>query len=173
MMRLILGLAMSVLAFVAANADPLAESHAGKMQCHRPDTVRKTCGSMSSYTMEPGGVITNKAEVLLSPHQVLTMTTVTPVVLKGEAICGQVRAQDLQTADIRLNGAILPDAQAKGLRTQLAQHFGELIGKEICTIYVPAGDKLSTQVTVDGVAKPAYTQIVIWVKPEDDYKVAP
>ena len=172
-MRLALGLAMSLLALSAANADPLAESHAGKVQCHRPDTVRKTCGALSSYTMEPGGVTTNKAEVLLSSQQILTMTTVTPVVLKGEAICGQVRARDLQTAEIHLNGAILPEEQAKGLRTQLVQHFGELIGKEICTTYVSVGDKLSTQVTVDGVAKPAYSQTVIWVMPEDGYKVSP
>ena len=171
-MRLALGLALSVLT-LAAHADPLAESHAGKVQCYRPDTARKTCGAIGSYTMEPGGVATNKAEVLLSPQQLLTMTTLTPVVLKGEAICGGIRAQDLQTAEIRLNGAILPSEQAKAVRSQMAQHFAALIGKEICTTYVPVGDKLTTQVTVDGVATPAYSQTVIWVKPEDGYRVAP
>lgn len=173
MKRLTAGIALSILVFAPANADPLAEARAGKMQCYRPDTVRKTCMAMASYIFDTNGTITNKAVVLISPQQNVTMTTTSSVAIKGEAVCGPMRREDIEAAQIAVNGTVLPDDQAAGVRAQLVQAISNQIGKEVCTTYVPAGDKLAAQVTVDGAANPLYTQDVLWVKPEDGYQVAP
>lgn len=173
MKRLAVSIALSILVFGAANADPLAEARAGKLQCYRPDMARKTCLALASYSFEANGAISNKAVVLISPQQNVTMTTVSSVVIKGEAVCGPMRREDIEAAEIAVNGTKLPDEQAAGVRAQLVQAITNQIGKEVCTTYVPTGDKFSAQVTVDGAANPLYTQEVIWVKPEDGYQVAP
>ncbi len=173
MKRLVAGIALSLVVAAAANADPLAEARAGKMQCYRPDMARKTCLAMASYSFDANGTITNKAVVLISPQQNVTMTTTSSVVVKGEAVCGPMRREDIETAQIAVNGTVLPDEQAAGVRGQLVQAVSNQIGKEVCTTYLPSGDKLAAQVTVDGAANPLYTQEVIWVKPEDGYQVAP
>jgi hypothetical protein len=173
MKRLVAGIVLSVVALAPANADPLTEARSGKMQCYRPDTVRKACLAMASYSFEPNGTITNKAVVLISPQQNVTMTTTSVVMIKNEAVCGVMRREDIEAAQIAVNGTRLSDEQAAGVRAQLVQAISNQIGKEICTTYLPAGDKLSAQVTVDGAANPLYTQDVLWVKPEDGYQVAP
>lgn len=173
MNRLLAGIALSAVALAPANADPLAEARSGKMQCYRPDTARKTCVAMASYIFETNGTITNKAVVLISPQQMVTMTTSSSVVVKGEAVCGPMRREDIEAAEIAVNGTKLPEEQAAGVRGQLVQAISGQLGKEVCTTYLPAGDKLSARVTVDGAANPLYTQEILWVKPEDGYQVAP
>lgn len=173
MKRLAAGIALSLVTLAAAHADPLAEARLGKMQCYRPDTAHKTCMALASYAFESNGTITNKAVVLISPQQMVTMTTKSAVVVKGEAVCGPMRREDIEAAEIAVNGTILPDAQAAGVRAQLVQAINNQIGKEVCTTYLPSGDKLAAQVTVDGAANPLYTQDVLWVKPEEGYQVAP
>lgn len=167
--------AMCLLAFMgsAAHADPLAEAHAGKLQCYRPDTARKTCAALSGYVFDNAGGITNNAEVLLSPQPLLVMRTSSPVVIKGEAVCGPVRQEDIETAQILLNGDVLSEDKAAGVRAQILGAYQGQVGKEVCTTYVPSGDRLSAQVTVDGVPNPAFTQEVIWVSAGDGYKVSP
>lgn len=173
MKRVCTGVVLSWLALSAANADPLAPARTGGLQCYHPDTARKTCMALASYAFESDGTITNKAVVLIAPQQNVTMTTRSLVVIKAEAVCGPMRQEDILAAEIAVNGTILPDAQATGVRAQLVQAVSNQLGKEVCTTYVPSGDKLAAQVTVDGSPNPIYTQEVIWVKPEDGYQVAP
>ncbi len=50
MTRLVLGLAIAALTLSGASADPLTEAFAGKLQCYRPNTAKKNCGELSTYT---------------------------------------------------------------------------------------------------------------------------
>lgn len=172
-MRCVMAVAALAVAFAAAHADPLAEGLAGKIQCYRPNLEKKTCGALSSYSLRRDGAILNTAEVLLSPNPVLVMKTVSTVTMKGEAVCGPVRKEDIDVATLTVNGAALPDDQAAALRAKIAGAFKDMFGKEVCTTYVPVGDKLTAQVTLDGKLKPEYSQTVVWVKPEDGYTVGP
>jgi hypothetical protein len=172
-MRLGLVLTAAVLAISAASADPLAEGLAGKLQCYRPDPVKKTCGALSAYSQRRDGAILNSADVMLSPNPVVVMHTLSTVEIKGDAVCGPLRKADIDTATILVNGKELPEEQAVGARAQIATAFQAMLGKEVCTTYVPDGDKLSAKVSVDGTPNPAFTQTVIWVSPADGYKVGP
>lgn len=172
-MRLVMAAVAVAVAFTAAGADPLAEGLAGKIQCYRPNVEKKTCGALSSYSTRRDGAILNTAEVMLSSNPVVVMRTTSTVTVKGEAVCGPVRKQDIDRATITVNGSELPDDKAVAARAQIAGAFKEMFGKEVCTAYVPNGDKFTAQVTLDGKLKPEYAQTVIWVKPEDGYTVGP
>lgn len=172
-MRLVMAAAVVVLAFSAAAADPLAEGFAGKLQCYKPNIEKKTCGALSAYSERRDGAIINTADVLLSPNPAVVMRTISTVERKGEAVCGPMRKEDIEAATILVNGAPLPEDKAVGARQQIIGAMQPMLGQEVCTTYVPDGDKLSAKVTLNGTAKPEYTQTVIWVKPEDGYTVAP
>jgi hypothetical protein len=157
----------------AAKADPLANARAGMIQCYQPDTARKVCGALSAYIFEHNGTITNKGEVLLAPQPVLIMRTSSPVTVRGDAVCGPMRREDLDAAQIFVNGAPLAADKAAEVRNQVASSYQAMMGKEVCTTFVPTGDRLSARVTIDGVPNGQFTQEVIWVKPEEGFQVAP
>lgn len=73
----------------AAPSNPLARAEAGELQCYRPDVAKKTCQSIASYERTGPGTYDNKALVALSNEA--TLETHTPVVLKGDAVCGYIR----------------------------------------------------------------------------------
>ena len=101
----------------------------------------------------------------------MIMTTISPVTVSGEAVCGKSREADIQAASFAGDGVKLPVDKAAEIRTQLITSMKPMFGKEICTTYIPNGRVLSATVTVDGKPNPDFTQPVIWVKPSDGYKI--
>ncbi len=154
-------------------ADPLAEAQSGKLQCYKPDTARKTCVALAGYVTQSDGTITNNAEVLISPQPPMVMRVSSLVTIKGEAVCGVMRPADIEHADFLAGGNKLPDEQAAAIRAQMIPMLQSQFGKEVCTTYVPAGDRLRANVTIDGSPNPVLTQEVIWVKPDEGYQVGP
>ncbi len=154
-------------------ADPLADAQTGKLQCYKPDSSRKTCVALAGYVTQSDGTIINNAEILISPQPPLVMRTSSAVTVKGGAICGIMRQTDIEHADFLANGSKLADEQAAAIRSQLIPMLQGQFGKEVCTTAVPDGDRLRANVTVDGSPNPVLTQDVVWVKPDEGYKVAP
>jgi hypothetical protein len=58
--------------------------------------------------------------------------------------------------------------QTAGLVQSLETAEASILGKEICTAYVPDGDALLAKATVGGVAQPD-VQHVIWISDADGY----
>jgi hypothetical protein len=156
-----------------ATADPLLPARSGQLQCHMPDVARKTCRALAGYRPADGGGYSNSATILVAAEPVVTMTTVTPVRVVAGAVCGTIRAEDIAQGTLAVDGANLPADQAGPILGQIATAMAAMIGHEICTRYEPAGGGLLTaRATIDGVSRPE-TQQVLWVRPEDGYRVAP
>lgn len=155
------------------DADPIKPAARGMLQCHQPDTVKRTCRSLAAYRLRKDGQFDNTAEVLLSPSPLVTMTTVTSISVASGMVCGVVRREDIAAAIVSIDGAALNEERAGPVRIKIADSMGSVINRRICTSYAPEGDVLIAKVTVDGVANPAFDQRVIWVAPGDGYRVAP
>jgi hypothetical protein len=134
---------------------PLSPARKGQLQCYQPDKARKTCAALAGYSWDAKGAITNRAEVLVSRDPLITVTTRTPVSIRGEAVCGPIRAGDLQAADVMVSGAPASPSVAGKVRDGMVSAFSGQIGKEICTAYPAAGDHLQAKITIDGAAHPA------------------
>jgi hypothetical protein len=160
-------------AVAAAPADPLAPARAGKVQCYQPNMIRKTCHSIGAYSFEAGGKIANKAQILIPAQVPLVMTVTSPVVVRGQAVCGALRAQDFATATFTANDQPLTDESTRKLREAVAAAMTSMLGKDVCTTVVGTGDSLRAEASIDGVAKPELTQDMLWVAPADGYRVAP
>ncbi len=153
--------------------DPLAPAQEGKQQCYAPNVEAKTCQALAGYELVEDGTYRNTATVLIAPSPVVTMTTVSQVTVKDGAVCGYNRVEDLQASEIDVDGMPIPEAQASGVRGQIIQAMAPMIGPEICTRYTSDGDGLSAETSFDGVARPEFNTRVIWVSPDDGYRVAP
>ena len=161
---------LATLIGLSVPSDPLGPARAGLLQCHSPDTARKTCAALAGYTFEVDGRILNQAEVMLTPSPLIVMRNVSPVVVRDGAVCGELAGLD--NAVFTSGGRPVAPAMASMIRAQVSAAFAQ-IGKEACTTYTPQGDGLLAQVAVDGVARPELNQPVIWVSPSDGYVVAP
>jgi hypothetical protein len=101
------------------------------------------------------------------------MATKSTVVVRAGRVCGAVRAEELAAADFTIGGAPATAEQTAALRGQVSAAVKGIVGREICTAYVPDGKVLAAKVSIDGVSQPNMDQRVIWVSPNEGYSVAP
>jgi len=156
-----------------AEANPLARSLTGDLQCYMPDAQRKTCHSIASYKRRADGGYDNGATILLSPQGPVTLETLTLVTVKGEAVCGTIHKSDIDKAKIRFAGRLLSDTEAAPVIARLQQGLAPIIEQEVCTTYVAEADHLVAKATIAGTYQAALDQPVKWVTPGDNYSVAP
>jgi hypothetical protein len=167
-----LALAATLPAAAAELASPIAPAASGELQCTGPDTVKKTCQSITAYKVNTKGPVESTATVLVSQSPVVVMTTVTKVVIRGNQVCTQMRPTDIGNATYSVDGKPASEGQANTFRSVMQAAMLTSFGKAVCTAYVAGPDGLSTQVTIEGMPQPG-SQRVIWVSPADGYKVAP
>jgi hypothetical protein len=61
--------------------------------------------------------------------------------------------------------------QAETIRQRLALAMSPMIGRNICTRYIPVADGLVARGTIDGRELPLPDERVIWVRDADGYRV--
>src|SRR5580692_13113070 len=152
---------------------PMAPAAQGQLQCYTPDVAQRTCRSLAAYKSNANGAIDNIAIVLIWQSPSISMTTVSPVVIKANQVCGLIRPRDIDAARFALGDRPADPAQTATLRQQMQSAMKGFFGHEICSTYVPADGSLLAKVTVDGASQPTMDQKVIWVSPTDGYKVSP
>ena len=153
----------------AASADPIAASNRGELQCYRPDVEKKTCQSIGSYKRTGMQTYLNTA---LLPLGDVTLETHSPVVIKGDAVCGTATRQDLLAGTLRARDQVIPAETAKPLLERVAQAMGPILDKEVCTKYEPSGADFTAKISIDGAYRPDLDVIVKWIAPSDGYTVA-
>jgi len=150
-------------------ANPLAPAKLGKLMCYSPDQALKTCGAMAAYGFPTDGRILNRAQVVVTPSPYIVMTTLTPVTLRGPAVCG--RMEGAAEASFTIDGKPADEATTTDLRGQIARAFTAYDGVEVCTTYVPFREGFMATVSIGGAPRPDMNQPVIWVELNDGYVV--
>lgn len=173
MMRMVLAaLALSTLASAAAAqpaADTLAPAREGQLQCYSP-TPAKTCRALGGYTFASDGAITSNAVTVIQPQPLVVMSISSPATVRGDAVCGPVRASDLEAATFTIDGAAATPEQSTSIRAAMAPMIQALAG-EICSTFTPQGEGFVTTATLNGEPMAGYSETVIWVGPTDGYAV--
>ena len=154
-----------------AAADPLASARAGKLQCANPNVEKKTCMALSSYKLNPDGSFESTTTLVVAPQPLITMEVKAPGTVKDGALCGPIRKTDFDAAKFQMDGKPLDEAMAGAIRTQVVGSITPMLDKMGCARETPDGAAFKAEVTLDGVAHPEMTQRVLWVKPEDGYKL--
>ena len=128
---------------------------------------------MAGYTFDAEGRISNPAEVLILEDPVILMRTVTPLTLRDGALCGALRDDDIAQAEFSIGGAAATAEQTASLRTTLAQQLAPMVNAEVCTRFAAADGGFMATPWFQGTERPELAQRVIWVRPDEGYRVAP
>jgi hypothetical protein len=159
---------------VPAVTDPLGPARPGQLQCFAPDTSRKMCRALAGYTWSPAGAIQVRGETLMAPAELLiVMRTSTSVEVRSGAVCGLVRARDIEASTFTIAGRPVPQQMVQFASPQILSVLRSHINKEVCATFVPNGSSFTAQLTIDGVAQPQVSETFIWVRPSDGYRVGP
>ncbi len=177
LVRLLCGAALA-LGLVASPAtaqegDVLAPARAGQLQCFEPNVAAKTCQSLGGYTFHANGGIDNIAEILLMPSPVIVMRASGPVTVENNAICGPLRAEDIQNATFTIDGVAANAEEAAQLKAAMTQQLAPMFGVQNCLTLTPDGEGFRAESTVAGAPRPELTQRAIWVGASDGWRVAP
>lgn len=165
-------------AFLALNApDPLALAWEGWSQCHAPDEARRTCRALAGYSRTSNGTIMNDAEVVLSlADPVIIARYKDPVFVRDEAICGYMKDDLDAIVSVEVDGQVFDETNdVRGVRRAVAQVIRDQFdGEELCTTYEPLGNgDFRPRYHQDGKVMDAGEELVIWVRREDGWRVAP
>ena len=155
--------------------DPLAPAWSGRIQCYSPNVIRKTCRSIATYRKVEDGSIINRAELLIASHPNMVWNIESPVRIEGGAVCGTIRQEDIDSSTFTTE-MIAEDRDgqlSKPLIDKADAAMKPMIGHDICTRYEPQGSGLLARASVDGLARPDLNQPVIWITPEEEYRVEP
>jgi hypothetical protein len=168
---------IAVLLAYALLFDPLAPAWDGLVQCYAPDQRQKTCRALAGYTRMPDGTIVNDAEVVLSfGEPVIIGRFRDPVFVRGDAVCGYAK-DDLETiVSVEIDGQLFDDSNDEtGIRRAVAEVVRDQIGgEELCTVYEPLGNgDFRPRYYRDGKIFEVEDERVIWVRPEEGWRVAP
>jgi hypothetical protein len=157
----------------AQDGDVLAPAREGKLQCFEPNAANKTCQSIGGYTFNTNGVIDNTADVLIMPQPVIVMRVISPVTLRDGAICGPLTLADIDGATFTIDGAAASAEDAQSIKTALAEQLAPMLNVETCITLTPVDGGFRADTAMAGTPRPDLSQRVIWVRPEDGYRVAP
>ena len=158
----------------AAETDPLGPARSGQLQCFTPDTSRKMCHALAGYTFGPGGAIQVRGAILMAPTNLLiVMRTSTSVEVRSDAVCGRVRARDIEASTFTIAGQPVPQQMVQLASPQILSVLRSHLDQEVCATFVPNGATFTTQLTIDGVAHPQISETFIWVRPNEGYAVGP
>lgn len=153
------------------DADPLAPARAGELLCIQPDTTAKTCLAIANYSFAADGTITNTLKTMINPMPLITMQTVSNPQVEDGAICAVIKTETFDAAVIEMDGAAASPEVDAAIRPKLQAAVAPLAGKKACQKIHPDGDHLTSDVTMDGVAQPDRTRTVLWIKPDEGYRV--
>ena len=159
---------------VPAVTDPLGPARSGQLQCFTPDTSRKMCHALARYTLGPASAIQVRANILMAPASLLiVMRTSTSVEVRSGAVCGRVRARDIEAATFTIAGRSVPQQMVQLASPQILSVMRSHLNQEICATFVPNGASFRTEVAIDGAARPDISDTFIWVRPNEGYAVGP
>lgn len=171
---------MFISVFVAASvvvpnegrsANPIAKAESGELQCYRPDVQNRTCESIASYERTGPGTYDNRAVIALGNGA--TLETHSPVVIRGDSVCGFIRSQDLTAGTLRVGGKVMPAEAAKPVLERMVHAMASLADKEICTRYERSGAAFTAKISIAGTYQPDKDEAVKWIDPADGYTVTP
>lgn len=156
-----------------AAPDLLAPARAGKLQCYTPIAREKSCRAIIGYSFGPGGKVTSRSETVISTDDPIIMKRTAELVVRNGALCGRVRAEDLDAATFTIAGRAATPAETSALRARAKREFAGVFGKEMCTSFKPAKGGLAAGMTLDGVVQPDVADTVRWIDAKDGWVVGP
>lgn len=161
---LALSVCSAAVSFAQDDLGALAPARAGLVQCYSPSERELTCTAMTSYEFRANGEIESLTIGPFPGRSEVTMRLAGLVSERDGVVCGSIRDVDVNGATYELRGQPVPNEEAVELREALMV----TARPQVC-----ANLEGTTQ-TSRGMYREQsfeYTDHVIWVRPDDGYRV--
>ncbi|MBX3479974.1 MAG: hypothetical protein KF842_06215 [Caulobacter sp.] len=152
-------------------ADPLAPARSGRVQCQNPDIASRRCGAISRFVFLPDGGILAVADVRLGSSPLMILRTETPVAVRDGQVCGDLR--NTRISQLTIDGQPARPEEVSEVNAAMRQAWQEDFGKQSCSRYLPDGDQMAVETSVDGVPRPESRRRMMWIDPDSGFSVAP
>jgi hypothetical protein len=153
---------------IADHIDILAPGRQGQVQCFQPNLFEKTCKIMATYSFGDDGQVTGTAQMLMDETGPAVLVVSAPVAVKDGALCGQLDA--LPNARFVVAGQPATSSQDAAYRLMLSMMPRR---GEVCARWIGDGDGYIVHGSLDGKPKKDFDQRMIWVEPDEGFKVSP
>lgn len=167
----------SLLILVSGSAVPgtdiMAQVRANRVLCSNPDGATKTCSTIASYTLAPNGVVTETAELLISPNQPITLEMSTTVKIDGAVNCGALTLPEMQKGRLRLSGTLLPTDRNEAALRGILEKLAPMAGRETCEVLRFEAGQLFKYGQVERIDIKLPGKAVKWVARDEGFRVAP
>ena len=167
---MMLAIAMVLIA-ATQEADPLAPAREGKIACVAPDRAARTCGSTISYVRNTDGSYRTTTTLILAFAPRTTMVGHADVTASAGMVCEVYRPETVDAAEVFVDGVPASDAVAGRWRAELRRDLTAYEGRKMCATYRQQGDTIVTTTTMDGAFQQGWGSTLIWVSPDDGYRL--
>lgn len=171
-----LSLVFMIAATGAITIDPvdvMANIRAGHQLCSNPDPATKTCSTLATYSLDQGGSVVERVEMLLAPAAPISMEMEAPLTVEGQRTCGAISAETLDAIIFRVNGQPASQEQLAGIQPRVRAALTPMIGRKACDQFSVIGGVLLKQGLVEGLDVVVPPKPVAWVSKDQGYSVAP
>lgn len=154
-----------------AGVDPLAPARSGRLQCQNPDIASRRCGAISRFVFLPDGGVLAQAEVRLSASPSVILRTETPVAVRDGQVCGDLR--NTRITQLTIDGQAARPEEVSEIEAAMQQAWQDDFGKQSCSRYLPEGDHMAVETSVDGAPRPDSRRRMMWIDPDSGFSVGP
>jgi hypothetical protein len=158
---------------VIPSTDIMAQVRADRMLCSNPDEATKTCSMIASYTLAENGVLTETAELLISPNQPITLEMSSTVKVDGAVNCGALTLPEMQKGRLRLSGTLLPADRNEAALRGILEKLTPMVGRKTCEELRIESGQLFKYGQVDRIDLKLPGKPVKWVARDEGFRVAP
>ena len=158
---------------VTSDTDIMAQVKSNKVLCSNPDEATKTCSAIASYILAKNGILTETAEILISPDQPITLEMSSVVSVDGAVNCGALTLPEMQKGRLRLNGRLLPPDRNEAALSRLLERLAPMAGRKSCEELRIKSGQLFKFGQVDRIDLKLPEKPVKWVSLDEGFRVAP
>jgi hypothetical protein len=154
--------------------DAFSAARSGALACIIPDASQKRCNTLSRFVFANDGSVESHNDVTMGGPPQVVMSSSILLTLKGDELCGSsAMPADVQKATFRIDGRPASEEEAASLRAELIGNLSSRSAQTYCLSFHPVGDGYELRTSIDGISRPEFTETVIWVRPDDGYRVGP
>jgi len=165
--------ALGSFAVQAAVADPLAPSRSGWVSCVKPDSDAKTCVSIYRYTWRDQKIF-YEVDLGVDDQPLTILRMRSQMYYRDDAACSRTSQAEQSLVGMTIDGAEATEEALREMRREVAEMLKDLDGQEYCVRYEPAANgRFTTHVSVEDIRRPDSDSVMMWIRPDDGWRVAP
>lgn len=151
--------------------DPLAPSREGYIGCIEPDVAHRTCLAIKHYRWK-GARVTVEGDMLTNDARRTVVRTTSEVAYVGAAVCSWMPDPEAGVLSITVEGRSLKGEEFQQRRREFIAPLLSTADEKYCVTFEPtASEAFIMQPSLDGAPLPDRGLTLLWIRPDDGWRL--